>query len=56
VWGEQMLQLIKPTPENFESLGAFRLKMCPWSHPALAGGKMFVRHEEGVVCYDLRAK
>lgn len=57
VWGSCQMDLVRATPENFISLGQFKPKICPWSNPvALAGGLMFVRSEDGVTCYDLRAK
>ena len=37
-------------------LGSFAPGMIPWAPMALAGGRLFVRRETGISCYDLRAK
>jgi len=50
------VMMIRATPEKFVRLGSFAPGMIPWTPMALAGGKLFVRRETGVSCYDLRAK
>jgi hypothetical protein len=52
------VMMIKATPEKFVRLGSgsFDPGMIPWTPMALAGGKLIVRRETGISCYDLRAK
>ena len=47
------VSMIKDTPEKYMPLGTFKPDMIPWTPLALAGGKLFVRTEIGISCYDL---
>ena len=51
------LVLVEATPEGHRELGKFpALEGKTWNPPALAGGKAFVRNDNEMACYDLRAK
>jgi outer membrane protein assembly factor BamB len=50
------IMMIRATPEKCVRLGSFAPGMIPWTPMALAGGKLLVRRETGISCYDLRAK
>jgi outer membrane protein assembly factor BamB len=46
--------LVKASPEKLVELGSVSaLHSKTWNHPALAQGKLFVRNDEEIVCYDL---
>ena len=43
------------TPDKFEQVGEMpQVKAAPYSSPAIAAGKLFVRLADGVACYDLK--
>jgi len=51
------LALVKPNPEKFDVISSFRIEKGSgphWAHPAIFGGKLFVRHGECLMVYDLK--
>lgn len=51
------LALVKPTPEKFEVVSSFKVEKGAgpyWAHPAIFDGKLYVRHGECLMVYDLR--
>ncbi|MBI3830641.1 MAG: PQQ-binding-like beta-propeller repeat protein [Planctomycetes bacterium] len=56
--GQDLIQMVKASPdEKYVQLGIFNPKnLCSMTSPAVAGGLLFLRLEDGVACYDLRAK
>jgi outer membrane protein assembly factor BamB len=53
------LALVKATPENFEVVSSFRVKEGTgphWAHPAISDGKLFVRHGDVLMAYDIKEK
>lgn len=50
------LLLVAGNPEKYTELG--RVQVCgnTWSHPALAGGKLYVRDGRSLQCFDLGGK
>jgi outer membrane protein assembly factor BamB len=62
--------LLKASPKGWEETGRFDLPMkskAPetrptsqragvWTHPAIAGGRLYLRDQELLFCYDIRAK
>jgi hypothetical protein len=56
--GNDFIEMVKASPdEKYVSLGMFNPKyLCPFTSPALAGGKLYLRLRTGVACYDLRSK
>jgi outer membrane protein assembly factor BamB len=52
--------LVVATPERYEPAGHFkqadRSNQSAWPHPVVAGGKLYLRDQEVLLCYDLRAK
>ena len=50
------VEMIDATPEKYVQRGLFNPKACVYSCPAIAGGKLFLRLEDGVACYDLQGK
>jgi outer membrane protein assembly factor BamB len=49
------LALAEATPEEYKEISSFEFsrKKC-WTVPVLANGRLYVRDEEKIVCYDLR--
>lgn len=55
--------LAEASPEGYKQLGQFTLdpqssnrnpKGKVWTHPVVSGGKLFVRDQEYIVCYDVK--
>jgi outer membrane protein assembly factor BamB len=50
------LVLAKATPEGFQEAGGFQvLEGKTWTAPVLAGGRLYLRDHEKLVCLDVRA-
>jgi outer membrane protein assembly factor BamB len=53
-----VMALAKAVPEDFEEVGSFTVpgsgERPSWSHPAIADGKLYVREQDHILCYDLR--
>jgi len=56
--GGEMI-LVETTPEGYRQRGRFlpaeRSKETPWTVPVLAGGKLYLRDQDILLCYDVRA-
>jgi outer membrane protein assembly factor BamB len=52
-----LLALVKANPKSYDEMGRFRCSQqeasC-WSVPALADGRLYIRDQEKVTCYDLK--
>jgi outer membrane protein assembly factor BamB len=51
--------LAEATPEGYREKGRFRIpqdSLPTWAHPVVAGGHLFLRDQDTVYAYDLRAK
>jgi outer membrane protein assembly factor BamB len=52
--------LIEPNRERYFERGRFeqpdRSESPAWSHPVIANGKLYVRDQDVLLCYDIRAK
>jgi outer membrane protein assembly factor BamB len=52
--------LIEPNPKQYVELGRFeqpdRSEAPDWSHPVIANGKLYLRDQDVLLCYDVRAK
>jgi outer membrane protein assembly factor BamB len=50
--------LLEATPRGYVELGRFnqpdRSSQAAWAHPVIAGGKLFLRDQEILLCYDVR--
>jgi outer membrane protein assembly factor BamB len=53
IFNSWSVYMIKATPEKYVPLGSFAPGMTPWTPMAFAAGKLFVRTELGISCYDL---
>jgi len=50
--------LIRATPEGYQEKGSFTIpevKDPSWSHPVIAGGRLYLREQDAVYAYDVKA-
>jgi outer membrane protein assembly factor BamB len=52
--------LIEPNPKQYVEVGRFqqpdRSDATDWTHPVIANGKLYLRDQEVLLCYDVKAK
>jgi outer membrane protein assembly factor BamB len=52
--------LAKASPDKYEEVGSFTVPHSgdrpSWSHPVIVGGKLYVREQDHIMCYDVKAK
>jgi outer membrane protein assembly factor BamB len=52
--------LIEATPEGYREHGRFdqpdRSEKNSWAHPVIAGGKLYLRDQDVLLCYDIKAQ
>jgi outer membrane protein assembly factor BamB len=51
--------LIRATPEGYQEKGSFTIpdvKDPSWSHPVIAGGRLYLREQDALYAYDVKAK
>ena len=57
---EGPILLIEPSRKEYVERGRFeqpdRSKAPAWSHPVIANGKLYVRDQDVLLCYDIKAK
>jgi len=53
-----LMVLVEATPEGYEERGSFMIPdvQLSWSHPVIAGGKLYLREQDNLYCHDLRAQ
>jgi len=52
-----LVVLIEATPEGYRQKGSFTIpdvKGPSWPHPVVAGGRLYLREQDTLYCYDLR--
>ena len=53
-----LVSLLEATPEGFHLKGRFnqpeRTRRSSWTHPVISGGRLFLRDQHLLLCYDLR--
>ena len=48
--------LVKASPEAYQEVGAFKIPNARppcWSHPVVSGGKLYIRNQDALWCYDV---
>lgn len=54
------MSLVKASPEKYEELGSFTVpgsgERPSWAHPVIADGRLYLREQDRIVCYDVREK
>ncbi len=51
------IDLVKASPKKFELLGSFKPEFQEkesWAYPVIAGGKLYLREQDKVMCYKLK--
>ncbi|MBX7255748.1 MAG: PQQ-binding-like beta-propeller repeat protein [Candidatus Hydrogenedentes bacterium] len=54
-----VMNLVKATPSAFERTGRFDVTDGTdqhWAHPTIANGRLYVRHGDALIAYDVKAK
>ncbi len=58
--GPGTVALIEASPDGYKELGRFnqpdRSSKNSWPHPVIAGGKLYLRDQDTLLCYDVQAK
>ena len=56
------VELVRATPEGYKRVGSFKLDghdaddvRKSWAHPVVTGGRLFVRQDDKIFCYDVRS-
>ncbi len=52
-----VMALIGATPDEYQEKGQFKIPdvdQPSWSHPVIAGGKLYLREQDALLCYDLK--
>ena len=53
------MSLVKADSEQYEEVGSFTVpgsgERPSWAHPVIAGGKLFLREQDHILCYDIAA-
>ena len=57
--GKGTVALIEATPAGYRETGRFnppeRSQKNAWAHPVIAGGKLYLRDQDWLLCYDLKS-
>jgi outer membrane protein assembly factor BamB len=51
-----VMTLVKASPEAYQEVGAFKIPNARppcWSHPVVVGGKLYIRNQDTLWCYDV---
>jgi outer membrane protein assembly factor BamB len=54
-----IMDLVKAVPTGFEGIGRFKITEGTaqhWAHPVIANGRLYVRHGDALIAYDVKAK
>lgn len=55
-----VMALAKASPEDYVEVGSFKVpgsgERPSWSHPVIANGKLYLREQDIINCYDIKAK
>lgn len=52
------VRLVKPSPASYEPAGQFTVSAGTdehWAHPTIANGRLYIRHGDALVAYDLKS-
>ena len=51
-----MVGLMRPNPESCQVISSFKVPLGAdqhWAHPAVANGRLYIRHGDALMCYDI---
>lgn len=52
------VSLVRPRPDRCEVLSTFKAPLGKgphWAHPVVSGGRLYIRHGDALMCYDIAA-
>ena len=53
------IALVEATPDGYKEKGRFdqpdRSRERAWPHPVIAGGRLYLRDQDVLLCYDVKA-
>ena len=52
-----IMALVEATPTEYKEISSFKIPnagSASWSHPVVVGGKMYLREQDVVWCYDVK--
>ncbi len=55
----QTVGLVEATPEGYKEKGRFKIPKSgrnSWAHPVVVGGRLFIRDQDTLTCWDVKAK
>ena len=59
-WQDGTVGLVDASPAKFALAGKFkqpdRSEQNAWSHPVIANGKLYLRDQDVLLCYDVKRK
>jgi outer membrane protein assembly factor BamB len=59
-YADGTMVLARASPEDYVEVGSFKVpgsgERPSWAHPIIADGKLFVREQDRILCYDIRAR
>jgi hypothetical protein len=50
---------VKPTPTGYEMISCFEVTRGSdehWAHPAISNGRLYIRHGDALMAYDISRK
>jgi len=54
-----VMALVEADPKEYKEVGSFKIpesgKRPSWSHPVILDGKLYLREQDKILCYDIRA-
>lgn len=58
LYQEGDVALVKASADSYQEVGRFKVKAGgqAWAHPVVAGGKLYLRGNDVLYCYDVKAK
>ncbi|MFM1768656.1 MAG: hypothetical protein RJA22_1185 [Verrucomicrobiota bacterium] len=58
--GKGVIALVQATPDGYRELGRFnqpeRSTKESWPHPVIANGRLYIRDQDSLICFNLRAR
>jgi outer membrane protein assembly factor BamB len=58
-YADGTMTLVQPSPESLQEVGSFQIPGSgdrpSWSHPVILDGKLYLREDDKILCYDVRA-
>lgn len=60
LFSDGTIVLAKASPDDYEEVGSFKVHGSggrpSWAHPVIVDGKLFLREQDAILCYDIKAK